>query len=505
MLSLPTELWLLIGAGLSDSDVLAAIQVNHTFYSQLIPLLYRNFIICGVHGGSARPPWQNRTTGSNPREPTPYVGWSFATIERLKRIQSSSMLMGAIKSFTLCHFGIQNLQTETTIADALKQVLQAGVAFISKLPHCRDIVIDSVHITNHQLRQLTPRPAYLSVRFRSLTILDGDSTVTPGSQDQCPLRNLTITRLRGSEQSVLEFAEWSMSGDIQSFSVQSVTENHLSCFRTQLLQRSFPNLRRLGLIRGIISAQVLECLPMLEELNLRYSYPPLMLTPTILPRLRTFRGRGSQARSIVPGRPIRALHILAHLKDLLPSSVGDEVPNFGSTMSIIELSVERGTPAEVIEQGRITRICPSLQVLRLSPNSFIKIDAVSVSGASCEEEGSQRRQNTFTTEYMHEFYCLKHLRHLDFKFLCHAPSNRALAWERSMCEAFRTRSAPNIHHVSFSSIVEWDRVPHDTTWIPSGIGVSANQGRELGGSGREYPFMAEAQWPDAPFPLDEQR
>jgi hypothetical protein len=105
---------------------------------------------------------------------------------------------------------------------------------------------------------------------------------------------------------------------------------------------------------------------------------------------------------------------------------------------------------------------------------------------------------------MHKFYPLKHLRHLDFKFLCHAPSNRALAWERSMCEAFRTRSTPNIHHVSFSSIVEWDRVPYDTTWIPSGVGVSADQGRKLGETGRDRPFMAEAQWPEAPFPLDEQ-
>ena len=73
-----------------------------------------------------------------------------------------------------------------------------------------------------------------------------------------------------------------------------------------------------------------------------------------------------------------------------------------------------------------------------------------------------------------------------------------------MCEAFRTRSIPNIHHVSFSSTVEWDRVPYDTTWIPSGIGVSANQAQKQGETGREYPFMAEAQWPDAPFPLDEE-
>ena len=501
MLSLPTELWLLIGAYLSDTDLFAAIQINDTFHSQLIPLLYRNFVICGVHSGSARSPWQN----GKPRVPTPSVEWSFATIERLKRIQSSSILMGAIKSCTLCHFGNQTLQTETDIADALKQALQEGVAFISTLPHCHDIVIDTVHMNNHQLKQLISphsRPADLSVR--SLTILAGDSTHISVSQHQCPLKNFTITGLQGSQQSVREFAEWSMGGDLQSFSVQGVTENHLSFFHTQILQRSFPNLRRLELIRGIISAQVLECLPMLEELNLRYAPPLLVLTPTILPRLRTFRGRGDQARSIVPGRPIRALHIFLGLEDLLPSCMDDEVPNFGSTTPILELTIRRVTPSEVIGQGRITRICPSLQVLCLSSTLTFKIDAVSVNGTGCEEASSQRRQNTFTTEYMHEFYRLKHLRHLDFKFLCHAPSNRALAWERSMCEAFRTRSSPNIHHVSFSSIVDWDRVPYDTTWIPSGVGCSANHGRKLGETGREYPFMAEAQWPDAPFPLDDE-
>jgi hypothetical protein len=63
---------------------------------------------------------------------------------------------------------------------------------------------------------------------------------------------------------------------------------------------------------------------------------------------------------------------------------------------------------------------------------------------------------------------------------------------------------PNIHHVSFSPIVEWDRVPYDTTWIPSGVGISADQGRKLGETGRDRPFMAEAQWPEAPFPLDGQ-
>src|SRR5258708_21071149 len=104
---------------------------------------------------------------------------------------------------------------------------------------------------------------------------------------------------------------------------------------------------------------------------------------------------------------------------------------------------------------------------------------------------------------MPKLYQLKHLRHLDFKFLHHAPSNRALAWERSMCEAFRTRSAPDIHHMSFSLIVEWDRAPYDRTWIPSGQGIPANQGGKLGEIGWSYPFMAEAQWPEAPFPLDE--
>ena len=498
MLSLPAELWLLIGAYLSDTDLFAAIQINDTFHSQLIPLLYRNFVICGVHSGSARSPWQN----GKPRVPTPSVEWSFATIERLKRIQSSSILMGAIKSCTLCHFGNQTLQTETDIADALKQALQEGVAFISTLPHCHDIVIDTVHMNNHQLKQLISphsRPADLSVR--SLTILDGDSTHTSGSQYQCPLKNLTISELQGSEQSVREFAEWAMSGDLQSLSVQTVISNHISFFDIQLLQRSFPNLRRLKHTPDITSAQILACLPMLEELDIRYSFTPLMLPSTILPRLRTFRGTGDQARSIIPGRPIKVLNILADFKYLLPSSVGDEVPNFGSTTPILELTIRRGTPVEV---RRITRICPSLQVLRLSSNVTIKIDAVSANGTSCEEECSYRRQSAFTTEYMHELYRLKHLRHLDFKFLCHAPSIRALAWERSMCEAFRTRSTPNIHHVSFSSIVEWDKVPYDTTWIPSGVGVSANHGQKLGETGRQYPFMAEAQWPDAPFPLDEE-
>ena len=106
---------------------------------------------------------------------------------------------------------------------------------------------------------------------------------------------------------------------------------------------------------------------------------------------------------------------------------------------------------------------------------------------------------------MHGLYRLKHLRHLDFKLLSHVPSKRALDWERSMCEAFRTRSAPNIHHVSFSSIVEWDRVPYDGTWIPSGEGLFANLGGpNPGENGWAYPLMAEAQWPEAPFPVDEQ-
>jgi len=491
MLSLPTELWLLIGVYLCRRDLLAAVQVNHTLHSQLIPLLYRNFIICGFHT-----PWRGNTTCPKPSVPPPFVERSFAIIERLKMIQSSSTLMGAIKSCTLCHF--PDLPIEATTADALKQVLEEGVAFISKLPHCCDIVIDAVHISSRQLKQLIPRhyqPANLSVR--SVAILDGDSTHTSGSQHQYPLKSLTISGLKGSEESIREFAEWSMSGDLQSLSVQSIFWNFLPFFHVQLVQRSFPNLRRLDFSRCLTTTQFLEYLPMLEELALP-STSPLVLTPTILPRLRTFEGSGNQARYIVPGRPIRVLHVFVDSKGLLPSIVGDEELNFGSTMPLLELSIKGGPCAEVI--GHVTRLCPSLQVLSLSSASTIQIDAVSVSG-TFEEASSPRRQNTFTTKYMHNFYRLKHLQHLDFKFLCHAPSNRALAWERSMGEAFRTRSTPNIHHISFSSIVEWDRVPYDTTWIPSGVGVSTNQGRNLG----DHPFMGhEAQWPDAPFPLDEQ-
>ena len=503
MPSLPTELWLLIGAYLADHDLLAATQVNHTFHSLLNPLLYRNFVICGSHG-SAGPPWRGSTTSSKPRAPISYAEQSFATIERLKKIQSSSILMGAIKSCTLCHFDYQRfLKIDKTVAvvDALKQALQEAVEFISKLPRCHDIVIDAVQINNRQLKQLIPhhdhnRPMNLTVR--SLDLLDDDPTHTPSSQHQCPLKKFTISGLRGSEQSIREFAEWSMSGVLQSFS----PGDYHSRFYTQLVQRDFPNLRRLELIRNLDTAQILACLPMLEELSLAFS-PPLVLTPTILPRLRTFQGSGNHARSIIPGRPIRVLHIFADFKGLLPSSVGDEQLNFGSTTSILELSIKGGTPAEVIKHGRVTRLCPSLEVLCLTSASTVKIDAVSVSG-TYEEINSPRMQNTFTTEYMHEFYRLKHLQHLDFKFLCHAPSNRALTWERSMCEAFRTRSTPNIHHVSFSLIVEWDRVPHDTTWIPSGVGVSANQGLKLGETGGRYPFMAETHWPDAPFFTDEQ-
>jgi hypothetical protein len=407
MLSLPTELWLLIGAHLSKRDLLAAIQVNHTFYSQLIPILYRNFVICGSHGGSAGPPWRNTyTTRSKPRAPskTPYVERSFATIERLKMVQCSSTLMGAIKSCTLCHFDHQNRQNEKTTADALKQVLQESVAFISTLPHCRDIVIDSVHMNNCQLKQLISHhslPTNLSIR--ALTILDDDFTHVFDSQQQCPLKNLTINEVGGSEQSVREFAEWSMNRDLQSFSVRSIGPNHFPLFRIQFAQKSFPNLRRLELIGGPTSTEVLAHLSVLEELSLPFTSPPLVLPPTILPRLRTFQGSGDQARSIIPGRPIRVLHIPVGFRGLLPSSVGDEVPNFGSTTSILELSVKGGTPAEVIGHGRIARLCPSLQVLCLHPISTIKIDAVSVSSTfekQAHREGRIHSRRSICTSFI---------------------------------------------------------------------------------------------------------
>ena len=387
MLSLPTELWLLIGAYLSDSDLLAAIQVNRTFHSQLIRLFYRNFVICGAHGRSSRPLLRRSSKSSKRRVPPIYVKRSFAAIERLKRIQSSSMLMGAIKSCTLCHFSDPVDETEKIIADALEQVLQEGVAFISTLPHCREIVIDAVLLNNHQLKQLiSPHSQLADLSVQDLTVSDGDSTFPSGSQHRCPLKNLTISGLRGSQQSVREFAEWSMSGDLRSLSVQNGIEDHLSVFHTQVLQRSFPNLRRLEFNPSTISAQVLECLPMLEELIFHRPSPPLVLTPTILPRLQTFQGPGAQARSIIPGRPIRTLHIVVDFKGLLPSRMRDVAPNFGSATPILELSVERGTPKGVIGQGRITRICPSLQILRLYPASTVKMDAVRVNGTSCQEE-----------------------------------------------------------------------------------------------------------------------
>lgn len=504
MLSLPTELWLLIGEYLSKHDLCAAIQVNHTLYSQLTPILYRDFVICG---GSIRSrglfTWPNVGGMSDSQ----YIERLFATRERLKTIQRSSILMDAIKACTLCHFDHQSRSHENHIANALKRVLQEAVTFISRLPHCCDIVVHVVHISNRQLQQLVShhsRPVTLSIR--APIILDGDPANPSDSQYQCSLENLTISEAEGSRQSIRELVEWSMSRDLQSFSVQCIRSTHLALFRNQLSQNSFPHLRQLELVHDLTSTKVLSGLPMLEELFLRFNSPLIGLTPTVLPRLRSFRGSGEQARCIVPGRPIRVLHI-QHFKGILPSSAGVDpsaAPNFGSTAPILELTVKDEVPSVVIGLGRITEICPSLQVLQLSLNSVLtRIDAVSVLGI-CEEIVSPMRQNLFTTEYMPKLYRLKHLRHLDFKYLCHDPSNRALAWERSMCEAFRMRSAPNIHHISLSPVVEWDRAPYDRAWIPSGEGISANRGRKLGEIEWTHPLMIEAQWPEAPFPLNEQ-
>src|SRR6266404_4081222 len=174
MLSLPTELQLLIAEYLSKHDLCAAVQVNHTFHSQLTPILYRNFVICG---GS------NRSSGPLPRpidrrlSNTQYIERLFATIERLKCIQHSSILMDAIKSCTLCHLDHRSWSFhEKNIADTLQQVLQEAVAFISRLPHCCDIVVHVVHISNRQLKQLISHHSQpVKLLIRALTIQDGDS------------------------------------------------------------------------------------------------------------------------------------------------------------------------------------------------------------------------------------------------------------------------------------------------------------------------------------------
>ena len=506
MLPLPTELWLLIGAYLSPHDLLTAIQVNYMFHSCLIPVLYRDFVICGGCPRTTGPfPWRNSWKPVRKMSKAQYIERTFATI---KRIQCSSVLMDAIKSCTLCHFEHREPRNEATIADALEQVLQEAVTFISRLPHCSDIVVEMVHVEIRQLKQLIhhqSRPVNLTVQ--RCTILDGDSThLSIDSQHQCLLKNLTIAWIKGSKQTAYEFVEWSMCRGLQSLSLRNFEP--LPLFRTRWAQKSFPNLRRLELVCAydFDCTQVLARLPVLEELCFQGHSAPLELPLTILPRLRLFEGSGYHARSIIPGRPISALHILGDHKALLNAGMDPPAAsNFGSTTSILELSITGRTPAELIEHARITRLCASLQVLRLSsyfPFPTMNVNAVSVR-STYEEAGSPRGQNTFTVKYIHELYRLKHLRHLDFKFCCHVPSNRALAWERSMCEAFRTRSAPNIHHVSFSLLVEWDRVPYDTTWIPSGEGVSANLVQNPGENEWTYSLMAEAQWPEAPFPVDE--
>jgi hypothetical protein len=512
MLSFPTELWLLIGAHLSQHDLFSATQVNHAFHSQLTPVLYRNFVICGGYTRTSEPlTWRHNTTSSKCRSrrlsEAQYIEWSFATVGRLKRMQCSSELMRTIKSCTLCHFEFQNYHDET-IAGAFKQALQEAVIFISQLPHCYDIVVNAIHINNSQLQQLVSHQSQpLNLSVQASIILESDPARVSDPQHQCSLKTLTIDDINGSVESVGEFAKWSMGVDLKEFAIQSVWSGHFSSFCNQLAQNNCPNLRRLELIRDQNCTQVLACLPMLEELILPRSFPPFQLTPTILPRLRTFHGSADQVRSIVPGRPIRALQIFS-LNSLLSFSTGTEPPNFGSTVSILDLSIKGETPAREFWSGlttleRIIDLCPSLQMLHFSSFLTFNINAVSALG-NFEETISLTRQNTFTTDYMHKLYRLKHLRHLDCQFFGHVPSKRALAWEHAMCEAFRTRSAPNIHHVSFSPIVEWDRVPYDTTWVPSGWGISANPRRDPKEIGWTYPHMAAAEWPEAPFPMDAQ-
>lgn len=395
MLSLPTELWLLIGAYLSQHDLLATIQVNTVFHSRFTPILYRDFVICGGHARATRPfPWQIGWKHGEMSK-AQYIERSFATIARLKRIQCSSVLMDAIKSCTLCHFEHKNHWNEETVADALEQVLQEAVTFMSKLPHCSEIVVEKVHIKIRQLKQSIShqsRPVNLTVQ--RCTILDDDSTLLSiDSQPQCSLKKLTIATIEGSKQTAHEFAEWSMCSGLQILSLRDF--EYLPLFRVQWAQKSFPTLRRLELVHADDCTQILSHLPMLEELCFQGPFAALELPLIILPRLRVFEGSGYHARSIVPGRPISVLHLLNSYEGLLNLGMDPPAaPNFGSRTPILELTIKGGSPAGSLEQGRITRLCPSLQVLRLYSVSFptVNVDAVSLRSTMIKKQAHRENR-----------------------------------------------------------------------------------------------------------------
>jgi hypothetical protein len=296
--------------------------------------------------------------------------------------------MGAIKSCTLCHFQFQSCHDETIAA--CKQAFQETVIFISNLPHCYDIVVYSTHINNSQLQQLVSRQSQpMNLSVQTSVILESDPPHVSDPRHQCSLKSLTIDDIAGTVGSVGEFAKWSMGADLQAFAVQGAWSDYFSSFRNQLAQKSCPNLRRLDLILDQNYTQVLACLPMLEELIFPPSLP-LQVTPTILPRLRTFHGSADQVRSIVPGRPIRVLHLYG-MNSLLSFDIGTDPPNFGSTASILELTVKGERVGREIWFGlttleRIIDLCPSLQVLHFSSFPTFHIDAVSALGTCARKQ-----------------------------------------------------------------------------------------------------------------------
>jgi len=366
---LPLELCSAIANHLAPADRYQLVQVCHNFYTQFLPSLYQDVVLCGdskvaMFRFSLR-------------------GHESLVTQRLElvahQINSKPFIAHYIRHLRICHHS-------TTPREFLPAggilVLQAILQRLEGLTKMTFLMVPLTHTDLHCISSALPNGLrQLVVEQCSLTFDRDEPFELPGVQE-CSIYGPLSPEILSHKSCWAHIVTLDLSRDMPTM-LGRILHSHPPHAPSLCL----PRLRHLNVWHlGETVIQFLSCASALESLTCwSYGYLSRSLTKVLpnglVPRLQEFRGCALYGPVLTPGRPIRHLalgEMKAH-RHLPGLRIGSILPNFGSSAPLESLTINHLDRDLKKYLAEIFAKCPLIHELTVTTHTGNEwgVDAVS--------------------------------------------------------------------------------------------------------------------------------
>ena len=366
---LPLELCNAIANHLDPADRYQMVQVCHNFYTQFLPSLYQDVVLCG-DSKAAMHRFSLRECDSLMMERLELVA---------QQIKSKPFIARCIRHLRVCH---HSTSPREFLPSGGIYVLRAILQMVEGLTKMTLLMVPLTHTDLHCIFSGLPNSLpHLVVEQCSLTFDRDEPFELPGVQE-CSIYGPLSPGILSHKSSWAYIVTLDLSRDLPTM-LGRILHTHPPHEPSLCL----PRLRHLNVWHlGETVLQFLSCASALESLTC-WSYGlfsrslPKVLPNGVVPRLQEFRGCALYGPVITPGRPIQhlALGEMKTHRHLPGLQIGSILPNFGSSSSLESLTINH-LDCDLKEYlAEILAKCPLIHELTVTTNTGNEwgIDAVS--------------------------------------------------------------------------------------------------------------------------------